>query len=128
MGKIYSIIIILSLVTGGKNGLTGDWEHGRSGSYFGISLNQKNTSITGSHTSVEENGDRIDAAFEREITIRGKLNEVGVATVSFTSAYCNKSGRATIRRISSTQIEWKIITPPNGDYYIPNIDTLTREK
>ena len=127
MKFFYSLIIILSLFTGDQHNLTGKWGHTRARSDFGISLNQKNTSITGAHSSVQQNGDRIDAARDGEITIKGKVNAAGVATVSFMSDYCNKRGKATIRKINSTQIEWKIITRPAGIYYIPDIDTLTRE-
>jgi hypothetical protein len=97
---------------------------------FSLYLHQnKSGSITGSHVSIQESGNKIDSGADTaEITINGAMNYPSqIATVTFKSRYCNKTGIATIQKINAHQIIWKITTPPKGKYFIPDIDTLNKE-
>ncbi len=73
------------------------------------------------------NGNRIDAADSAEITINRTAIYPLPATVNFERGYCLNYGKATITKLSDTQIEWVITEKPNGQYYIPNRDTFTKQ-
>ncbi len=128
------VILTLALIAGFEvfninTNFSGTWNKSKPGSAFTLHLHQSGSNITGSHVSVQKNGDRIDSGFDSaDVTITGTINSSSkIATVTFKSGYCNKKGIATIRRINANQIVWKIKNPPPGEYYIPNIDTLTKQ-
>lgn len=95
---------------------------------FVLTLNQNNSTLTGSHTSVQAGGDRIDSALDdTDVTISGNVTSSTQVLVTFTSSFSNTSGTATLTKISSTEIIWKIVTPPSGEYYFPKEVRLFKE-
>ena len=95
---------------------------------FVLTLNQNNSTLTGSHSSVQAGGDRIDSALdETDVTISGNVTSSTQVLVTFTSSFSNTSGTATLTKISSTEIIWKIVTPPSGEYYFPKEVRLFKE-
>lgn len=95
---------------------------------FVLTLNQNNSTLTGSHTSVQANGDHIDSALDNtDITISGNVASNSQVLVTFTSSFSNTSGTATLTKISPTEIVWKIVTPPSGEYYFPKDVRLYKE-
>jgi hypothetical protein len=95
---------------------------------FVLMLNQNNSTLTGSHTSVQAGGDRIDSALDNtDITISGNVTSSTQVLVTFTSSFSNTSGTATLTKISPTEIIWEIVTPPSGEYYFPKEVRLYKE-
>lgn len=95
---------------------------------FVLTLNQNNSTLTGSHSSVQAGGDRIDSALDdTDVTISGNVTSSTQVLVTFTSSFSNTSGTATLTKISSTEIIWKIVTPPSGEYYFPKEVRLFKE-
>ena len=86
---------------------------------FSLSLQQVNNTITGIHTASADNGSFIDTSMHNEITINGIAQGGDSAIVSFLSGYCGKQGTAVIKMINPTQIQWRVISKPNGPFYIP---------
>ncbi|MDR7211866.1 hypothetical protein [Flavobacterium piscis] len=95
---------------------------------FILTLNQNNSVLTGSHISVQLNGDKIDSTLDTtDISINGNVSSNTQVLVTFTSAFSNTSGKATLTKISPTEIAWKIVTPPSGEYYFPKEVRLYKE-
>lgn len=127
---ILVIIIALSSFTIVKTGLGGHWASSTKTSEFSIDLKQNGKAITGTHTSVQQNGKRIDdGKGPKEDSLTGTVNDAGVATVTFTSGYgINNTGTATIKLIADGKLEWQIVTKPKQEYYIPDHAVLSPEK
>ncbi len=132
MKKIKSTIVLCVLFTFNayaQQDFSGHWFYATESSNFEIDVQQIGDSIKGSICAIIKNGDFIDCAMTDEdedfISIRGVV--VGnVATVEFWSSYANGWGKATITKISDTQMLWKIIEKPNtGVSFIPIESTLT---
>lgn len=126
---VLMFVIALSSFTISKAGFTGKWGTSTKTSDFELTLKQTGSTITGSHVSVMQNGNRLDAgADEKGVTITGVINKAELATVTFTSGYTNKTGTATIKLIAGNKLEWNIVKEPQGEYYIPKHAILSREK
>lgn len=101
--------------------LDGHWENPVMA--FSLDLFQDGKSINGTHLSIGQDGDLIDSLDD---SIHGSL--IGkVATVEFNSSFTNSIGIAEITYVDVNTITWKIITPPDGEFYLPDEATLTRE-
>ncbi len=101
--------------------LDGHWEDAVTG--FSLDLTQEWKNISGGHTMVAQNGAKIDSL---EDSIQGKINGK-VADVTFKSSFSNSTGEAEITSVDANTITWKILTPPDGEYYLPAEATLTRK-
>jgi len=101
--------------------LDGHWEEAATG--FSLDLYQDWKNIYGHHTSVAQGGNKIDTL---EVSINGSL-QGQIATVQFQSSFTTDTGTAQITYIDVNTIQWKIIDPPDGEYYLPMEATLTRK-
>lgn len=104
---------------------TGVWSLSTEISEFSISINQVNNVITGNHCSISNNGEKIDCAEATETTLVGLVVGDSI-TLTFDSSFSLEKGTANIKKINSSTIEWKIITKPKGDFYIPMCAILTK--
>ena len=100
--------------------LDGFWVDSATG--FTLELYQDWKNVYGQHTVVAQNGAKIDSL---EASINGMLSGK-VATVQFQSSFTNQPGTAEITYIDVNTIQWKIVSPPDGEYYLPAEATLTR--
>lgn len=101
--------------------LDGHWEDAATG--FSLDLYQDWKNIYGHHTVVAQGGNKIDTL---DVSINGSL-QGQVANVQFKSSFTDDVGEAQITYIDVNTISWKIITPPQGEYYLPAEATLTRK-
>jgi hypothetical protein len=124
---IATVIVTLCSFSVIKAGFSGSWETSTKTSDFSLDLKQQANLITGSHISVMQNGNKIDSGADTsEITIRGAVNSLGIANVTFKSGYANNSGKATIK-LTGNKLEWTVTQEPKGEYYIPKHAILSRE-
>jgi hypothetical protein len=56
---------------------------------------------------------------DKDVTITGTANNSALMLVTFISQFSQKKGNASITKINDSTIEWKIITKPKGEYYLP---------
>jgi hypothetical protein len=100
--------------------LDGEWVDATTG--FTLNLYQDWKSIYGGHLIVADGGNKID---QRDVSISGMIQGQG-AVVQFQSGFSENIGTAQITVIDPNTIQWKIITPPEGENYLPAEATLTR--
>ncbi len=101
--------------------LDGHWEDVTTG--LSLDLYQDWKNIYGHHTVVAQGGNKIDTL---DVSINGSL-QGQVATVQFQSAFTTDTGTAQITYIDVNTIQWRIIDPPDGEYYLPAEATLIRK-
>lgn len=101
--------------------LDGQWEDPATN--FNLELAQEWKRIYGSHIAIGQNGGKIDTL---TLSIDGIL-QGKVATVQFQSAFTNDTGTAQITSLDADTIQWKIIDPPDGEYYLPAEAKLVRK-
>ncbi len=101
--------------------LDGQWEDAATG--FSLTLFQDWKNIYGNHLIVAQGGNKIDSL---DASITGSL-QGQTATVQFQSSFAASTGTAEITYVDPNTITWKIITPPDGEYYLPAEATLTRK-
>lgn len=118
--KLYIITINTAMYKAGFS-LDGHWEDAVTG--LSLDLYQDWKNIYGHHTIVAQGGNKIDTL---DVSINGSL-QGKVATVQFKSSFTNDTGTAQITYIDVNTIQWKIIDPPDGEYYLPAEATLTRK-
>lgn len=90
---------------------------------FTLNLHQEWKHIYGNHVVVAENGSKIDSL---DVSIDGMLHGKTVP-VTFQSSFAGDTGTAEITYVDVNTITWKIITPPDGEYYLPQSATLIRK-
>jgi hypothetical protein len=119
--KIYTIQLDLALYRATFT-LSGHWEDAKTGLSLDLSQTWKN--VTGHHLIVAQGGNKIDTLDTTTITgtVQGQ-----VATVQFQSSFASEPGAAQITLTDTNTIQWKITTPPGGEYYLPAEATLTRK-
>lgn len=126
---VVSVFILLAFFMEAQTNFAGNWQFQDSTTLFELYLEQSNLNVTGSHSSVTDNGKFIDAVIPGDyapnngISIKGTVVADSVV-VSFFSSYANSWGKAVIKKTSNTQIHWKIIKDPNDAFYIPLECTL----
>lgn len=118
--KIYTIQIDIAQYLADFS-LDGHWVDAATG--FTLDLYQDWKTITGQHQIVSQDGNKIDSL---EASITGSI-QGQTADVQFKSSFTNHVGAAKITSIDANTITWKIITPPEGEYYLPAEATLTRK-
>lgn len=118
--KIYQIDIDIAIYKADFS-LAGHWEDAATN--FNLDLNQEWKIVYGRHTMVAQGGNKIDAL---ETSLNGML-QGKVATVQFQSSFTTDIGTAQITYLDANTIQWKIIDPPEGEFYLPLEATLTRK-
>ncbi len=118
--KAYSIQINLAQYHATFS-LDGHWEDPASG--FTLDLGQEWKTIYGGHTAVGQGGNKIDSL---EVSISGMVQGQG-ADIQFKSAFTPNTGTARITVVDPNTMTWKIITPPDGEYYLPAEATMVRK-
>jgi hypothetical protein len=118
--KLYTVDIDVAQYNAAFS-LDGHWEDAATG--FSLDLYQDWKTIFGHHTIVAEGGNKIDTL---DVSISGML-QGQVATVQFQSSFTSDTGTAEITYLDANTITWKIIEPPDGEYYLPAEATLTRK-
>ncbi|MBN2115711.1 MAG: hypothetical protein JW730_04030 [Anaerolineales bacterium] len=118
--KIYTIDINVAQYRATFS-LDGHWEDAATA--FSLDLYQDWKTIYGRHTTVAQGGNKIDSL---EVSINGSL-QGKVATVQFQSSFTPDTGTAQITYVDVSTILWKIIDPPDGEYYLPAEATLIRK-
>lgn len=118
--KIYQIRIDMAMYLATFS-LDGHWEDAAAS--FSLDLYQDWKNIYGHHSAVAQNGNKVDSL---DVSINGMLKGK-VATVQFQSSFTSDIGTAEITYIDVNTIQWKIIDPPDGEYYLPAEATLTRK-
>ena len=90
-------------------------------SVFTINLLIKNKkNVLGKFCYVTRNGAKIDC--DNKFNGILKNNKV---YFDFNSSFGGKNGKAVISFISKTQIEWTLLSPPQGEFYTPKKAILT---
>ncbi len=117
--KVYSINVDIAQYKATFS-LDGEWVDAVSG--LTLYLYQDWKSIYGGHLIVAQGGNKID---QRDVSINGMIQGQG-AVVQFQSGFSENFGTAQITVIDPNTIQWKIITPPEGENYLPADATLTR--
>lgn len=129
---VYISLVFFAFNVYAQQDFNGHWIFETESSAFSLTLNQNTNQLTGYHCSTMFNGNFIDCEVPGEFAMYNGISIIGtiinnVATVTFKSTYCMKSGIAKITKIDNTQIHWKIITKPQGVYYIPDECMLKKQ-
>jgi len=101
--------------------LAGHWQD--TSHQFTLDLNQAWKNVYGGHSVVAQNGNKIDSG---DTSISGMVQGT-VATIHFQSSFASGVGTAQITYVDANTIQWKIITPPDGEFYLPAEGTLVRK-
>ncbi len=101
--------------------LDGHWENSQMA--FSLDLFQDWKTIYGTHVSIGQDGDLVDSL---EDSINGTL-QGNTVTVEFKSSYTDGIGVAKITYLDVNTIQWQVVTPPEGEYYLPEEAILTRK-
>ncbi|MDP3449895.1 MAG: hypothetical protein Q8R87_04900 [Anaerolineaceae bacterium] len=117
--KIYSVEVTIAQNTADFS-MDGRWADANTG--FTLELYQNWKQVYGQHVVVVQDGSKIDSL---EASINGWLKGK-VATVQFQSSFTDQPGTAEITYIDVNTIQWKIITAPAGEFYLPLEATLSR--
>jgi hypothetical protein len=64
---------------------------------------------------------------DKDVTITGTANNSASMLVTFISQFSQKTGTATITKINDSTIQWKILTKPKGEFYIPSQMVLKKQ-
>lgn len=123
------LIIVSTSFTPKTFWLTGNWEFEESDqTIFNLDFTQNGSKISGSHCSSQYAGQKIDCSLDGDaISITGTIGKADSVLVVFKSSFSGKTGRAVIKKLSATQIQWTIRQEPKGEYYIPTNTILTRQ-
>jgi len=106
---------------------SGKWHAETATASFDLSLTQLKGRISGSHCAVQLGGRKVDCALEdADVTITGTANNSASVKVTFISQFSQNKGTATITKMNDSTIQWKILTKPKGEYYLPNQMVLTK--
>ncbi len=100
---------------------SGKWHAETATASFDLNLTQIKGRVSGSHCSVQMGGQKIDCAIkDNDVTIIGNANNSTSVKVTFISQFSQKKGTATITKMNDSTLQWRIITKPKGEYYLPN--------
>jgi hypothetical protein len=73
-------------------------------------------------------GRKVDCALEdADVTITGTANNSASVKVTFISQFSQNKGTATITKMNDSTIQWRILTKPKGEYYLPNQMVLKKQ-
>ena len=100
---------------------SGKWHAETASTSFDLNLTQVKGRVSGSHCSIQLGGSKVDCVLkDSDVTITGTANNSASVYVTFISKFSQKSGTATITKMNDSTIEWKILTKPKGEFYIPS--------
>ena len=100
---------------------SGKWHAETATATFDLNLTQLKGRISGSHCGVQLGGQKVDCALkDTDVTITGTANNSTSVKVTFISQFSQKKGTATITKMNDSTLQWRIITKPKGEYYLPN--------
>jgi len=106
----------------------GKWSYSSDRTSFLLVLTQKQSVLSGTHCSTMAGGNKIDCFLDAtDISITGTVTDSNLVILTFKSFFSETSGRATLRKISPTQIEWTIIEEPGGEFYLPATAVLFKK-
>lgn len=122
---IITIVALLALVS--YPNYNGKWIEETESSLFSLTLTQKDSIVTGKHSSIMLYGNRIDDSGEEE-SIQGAIKN-GELIVKIKSAYeTGEPGTAKITFIGKDSIHFKLISQPSCENWIPNEAILIKSK
>ena len=128
MKILIGLCVALFLMSTTEQSFEGKW-HYKDDSYrcsFVLTLQQKDSVITGDHSSVMLGGNRIDSAIDKQ-TVEGVVKD-GEAIVSIKSMYGLGTGKARLTFVGRDSIHFKFIEEPEGEYYIPDDVVMVKIK
>ena len=100
---------------------SGKWHAETATASFDLNLTQIKGRVSGSHCAVQMGGQRVDCALkDDDVTITGNANNSASVKVTFISQFSQTKGMATITKMNDSTLQWRIITKPKGEYYLPN--------
>ena len=107
---------------------SGKWHAETATATFDLNLTQLKGRISGSHCGVQLVSRKVDCALEdADVTINGYANNSASVKVTFLSQFSQNKGTATITKMNDSTIQWRILTKPKGEYYLPNKMVLTKQ-
>ncbi len=99
--------------------------------HFSLDLKQDGDSCIVDYSAVALGGNRIDDSnLDDEDAIKIPMSKIkGKDMVTFQGkfTYSNITGKVQIRLLNPDSIEWKILEIEKGSYFVPELDTLTRQ-
>jgi hypothetical protein len=100
---------------------SGKWHAETATASFDLKLTQIKGRVSGSHCAIQVSGRKVDCVLDdNDVTITGTANNSASMLVTFISQFSQKKGTASITKIHDSTIEWKILTKPKGENYLPN--------
>jgi hypothetical protein len=100
---------------------SGKWHAKTVTASFDLKLTQIKGRVSGSHCAIQLGGSKVDCVLkDNDVTIIGNANNSTSVKVTFISQFSQKKGTATITKMNDSTLQWRIITKPKGEYYLPN--------
>ena len=100
---------------------SGKWHAETATASFDIKLTQIKGRVSGSHCALQLGGSKVDCVLkDSDVTITGTANNSASVQVTFISQFSQKPGTAIITKMNDSTIKWKILTKPNGEFYLPS--------
>lgn len=107
---------------------SGKWHAETANTSFDLKLTQIKERVSGSHCAIQLGGSKVDCVLQdSDVTITGTANSSGSVQVTFISQFSQKPGTATITKMNDSTIQWKILTKPNGEFYLPSKMVLKKK-
>ena len=106
------------------------WQSDDKSQQFTIDfIKLSNDSVYAKYCAVYNNGDKLDCDFDETINnIKGIVKNRKVFKVKFNSFFNAKNGLAEITIIDNSELKWKIIKDPKGEFYAPSECILKPKK
>jgi hypothetical protein len=129
---LFLLLFTAALVSFSENititDFSGKWHAETATASFDLNLTQIKGRVSGSHCAVQIGGQKIDCAIkDNDVTITGNANNSTSVKVTFISQFSQTKGMATITKMNDSTIEWRIITKPKGENYLPNQMVLKKQ-
>ncbi|WP_294307405.1 hypothetical protein [uncultured Chryseobacterium sp.] len=95
---------------------------------FTLTIVQEGNLIKAQYCAIANSGGKIDCESTKEYNVSGEVRDRKI-TGEFFSFFdsSGKKGRFEIASINNNEIQWKVISPPQGTFYAPDRCTLARE-
>ena len=107
---------------------SGKWHAETANTSFDLNLTQVKGRISGSHCAIQLGGSKVDCVLkDSDVTISGFATNSASVQVTFISQFSQKPGTATITKMNDSTIQWKILTKPKGEFYIPSQMVLKKQ-
>ena len=107
---------------------SGKWHAESENASFDIKLTQIKGRVSGSNCAIQLGGSKVDCVLkDSDVTITGTANNSASMHVIFESQFSQKPGTASITKMNDSTIQWKILTKPKGEFYIPSQMVLKKQ-